>query len=69
MQANVETFISHNGDFELFKISSKFYELVEIQDWLERVTYCKRPSNVDSAAIGGTYPRLAGDYVHLCVVA
>ena len=54
VQANMETFVTHNGDFELFKIFSKFYELAEIQDWLERVTYCKRPGNVDSAAIAGT---------------
>ena len=50
---NFEIFVTHNGDFDFFDVCGRTYELGTIQDWLERATGQKRPSDVDSAAIAG----------------
>jgi len=49
----VETFICHNGDLESFSVNDVLYGLDEVMNWIEMVTYHKRPSDVDSVAIAG----------------
>ena len=53
LSKNFEIFVTHNGDFDFFEVGGRSYELGSIQAWLERATWQKRPSDVDSAAIAG----------------
>eukprot|EP00438_Fugacium_kawagutii_P033780 Skav209625 [mRNA] locus=scaffold902:108751:111012:+ [translate_table: standard] len=53
LSKNFEIFVTHNGDFDFFEVGGRSYELGSIQAWLERVTWQRRPSDVDSAAIAG----------------
>lgn len=47
------TDITHNGDFEFFKINGKYYDLEVLQQWLQHVLQYPMPATVDSAAIAG----------------
>ena len=49
----VENYITHNGDFEFFKVNGKYYDVEIIQQWLEKVLGVSMPATVDSAAIAG----------------
>eukprot|EP00984_Skeletonema_dohrnii_P032422 scaffold26540_cov94-Skeletonema_dohrnii-CCMP3373.AAC.1 len=47
----VENFVTHNGDFEFYKIGGKYYDCEAIQDWLVKTLHVPMPATVDSAAI------------------
>eukprot|EP00984_Skeletonema_dohrnii_P004416 scaffold1579_cov102-Skeletonema_dohrnii-CCMP3373.AAC.4 len=47
----VDNFVTHNGDFEFYKIGGKYYDCEAIQDWLVRTLHVPMPATVDSAAI------------------
>ncbi len=49
----VEKFITHNGDFEFYKIQGKYYDTEAIQKWLVKTLHVPMPATVDSAAIAG----------------
>lgn len=49
----VESFITHNGDFEFYKIHGKYYDTEAIQKWLVKTLHVPMPTTVDSAAIAG----------------
>mmetsp|Transcript_4309 Transcript_4309/g.7220 ORF Transcript_4309/g.7220 Transcript_4309/m.7220 type:complete len:1456 (-) Transcript_4309:148-4515(-) len=49
----VENFVTHNGDFEFYKIGGKYYDCEAIQEWLVRALHVPMPATVDSAAIAG----------------
>ena len=49
----VENFVTHNGDFEFYKINGNFYDIEAIQQWLVRALHIPMPCTVDSAAIAG----------------
>ena len=44
----VENYITHNGDFEFFKVNGKCYDLEVVQQWLEKVLHTPMPATVDS---------------------
>jgi hypothetical protein len=50
---SVENYITHNGDFEFFKVNGKYYDVEVVQHWLEHVLGCPMPATVDSSAIAG----------------
>lgn len=50
---NVENYISHNGDFDFFRVNSRYYDLHSVQCWLARATGTPMPTRVDSCAIAG----------------
>ena len=52
-RVGVENYITHNGDFDFYQINKNWYELGEMQRWLEIATGHPMPSVVDSAAIAG----------------
>jgi len=49
----VENFITHNGDFEFYKVNGEYHDTEAIQDWLTRTLHEPMPCTVDSAAIAG----------------
>lgn len=49
----VENYITHNGDFEFYKVNGKYYDVEVMQLWLEKVLGVPMPATVDSAAIAG----------------
>lgn len=49
----VENFITHNGDFEFYKINGKYYDTEAIQQFLVKALRVPMPATVDSAAIAG----------------
>jgi hypothetical protein len=49
----VENYITHNGDFDFYKVNGTTYELQSIQHWLAQVTHCPMPARVDSCAVAG----------------
>ena len=49
----VENYITHNGDFEFFKVNGRYYDVEVVQQWLEKVLDTRMPATVDSAAIAG----------------
>mmetsp|Transcript_19463 Transcript_19463/g.42309 ORF Transcript_19463/g.42309 Transcript_19463/m.42309 type:complete len:1662 (-) Transcript_19463:341-5326(-) len=49
----VENFVTHNGDFEFYKINGKYYDTEAIQQWLTKALRVSMPATVDSAAIAG----------------
>lgn len=49
----VENYVTHNGDFEYFRINGKCVETCTVQAWLEIVTEEPMKTPVDSAAIAG----------------
>jgi len=50
---NVENFITHNGDFDFYQVNGRWYDLGDVQTWLELATGHAAPSRVDSAAVAG----------------
>ena len=50
---HVENYITHNGDFDYYKVNNKMYDVQTIQKWLVYVTRCPMPASVDSCAIAG----------------
>jgi hypothetical protein len=52
-QIAIENFITHNGDFDFFRVNGKFYDVEIIQLWLENVLHVPIPTTVDSAAVAG----------------
>lgn len=44
----VENYITHNGDFEFFKVNEKYYDVMLVQAWLEKVLETPIPAEVDS---------------------
>ena len=69
----VANFVTHNGDFDFYKVNDRHAPLQSIQDWLVEATGFPVPAPVDSAAIAGLIDiiRCAGcfalsiRYVHL----
>lgn len=53
-EVGVENYITHNGDFEFFKVNNKYYDVEVLQRWLEHVLGVPMPCTVDSSAIAGT---------------
>ena len=51
--ANVENFVTHNGDFDFYQVNGRWNELGDIQAWCAIATGFEAPSAVDSAAICG----------------
>jgi hypothetical protein len=49
----VENFVTHNGDFEFYKINGNYYDTEAIQQWLVRALHIPLPCSVDSVAIAG----------------
>ncbi|KAL3922859.1 MAG: hypothetical protein SGILL_001978 [Bacillariaceae sp.] len=49
----VSNYVTHNGDFDFFKVNGVHADLEAIQSWLEKVTGHPMPAPVDSAAIAG----------------
>ena len=54
----VENFVTHNGDFEFYKINKKYYDTEAIQKFLVKTTKYPMPATVDSAAIAGMFDLL-----------
>lgn len=50
---SMENYITHNGDFDFFKVNGQLSDLETIQKWLNLATGCPMPAAVDSAAIAG----------------
>lgn len=44
----VENYITHNGDFEFFRVKEKYYDVTLVQGWLENVLETPLPCTVDS---------------------
>ena len=44
----VENYITHNGDFEFYKVNGKYYDVEVVQQWLEKVLGFPMPATVDS---------------------
>ena len=44
----VENYITHNGDFEFYKVNGKYYDVEVVQQWLEKVLGTAMPATVDS---------------------
>ena len=51
--ANVEMYITHNGDLDFFEWHGVTYPLDDVFIILERLLHFKRPSSVDSAGVAG----------------
>jgi hypothetical protein len=49
----VENFVTHNGDFEFYKINGKYYDTDAVQSFLVKTLRVPMPATVDSAAIAG----------------
>jgi len=49
----IENFVTHNGDFEFYKINGKYYDTEAIQQFLVKTLNVPMPATVDSAAIAG----------------
>ena len=49
----VEHFITHNGDFDFYRVNGKTYDLERIQKWLAIVLHHPMPASVDSCAVAG----------------
>ncbi|KAL7566062.1 hypothetical protein ACA910_009849 [Epithemia clementina (nom. ined.)] len=49
----VENFITHNGDFDFYRIHGQSFEVGQIQKLLEVVLDCPQPAAVDSCAVAG----------------
>ena len=47
----VENYITHNGDFEFYRVRDKYYDVVLVQGWLEHVLETPLPSVVDSGEL------------------
>ena len=58
----VENYVTHNGDFEFFRINNKYYDVQVIQHWLQHVLDRPMPATVDSAAIAGVIDLLRCRY-------
>ena len=50
---NVENFVTHNGDFDSYRLNHQYYDLSEVQRWLAFTTGFSMPTPVDSCAIAG----------------
>lgn len=44
----MENYITHNGDFEFYKVNGKYYDVEVVQQWLEKVLGTAMPATVDS---------------------
>ncbi|KAL7566060.1 hypothetical protein ACA910_009847 [Epithemia clementina (nom. ined.)] len=49
----VENYVTHNGDFDFYRVHRQSYDLGQIQSWLERVLNYPKPAEVDSCAVAG----------------
>ena len=52
-EIGIENYITHNGDFEFYKVNGKYYDVEILQRWLETTLGARMPATVDSAAIAG----------------
>ena len=52
-QANVEAFVTHNGDLDFFTIHGQTYAVGELRTLLGRLLHRAAPSTVDSACLAG----------------
>jgi hypothetical protein len=52
----VENYITHNGDFDFFKVNGKFYDVEVVQQWLEKVLGTPMPTSVDSGELSHDLP-------------
>ena len=64
--ANVEVYITHNGDLDFWTVSGVTYPVDDIFPWLEKTTYSPCPSAVDSACVAGIVDlvRTKGSWFH-----
>ncbi|KAL1515756.1 hypothetical protein AB1Y20_002372 [Prymnesium parvum] len=53
LKANLESFVTHNGDLDIFEIHGASYSLEEVQVMLTHFLGIPPPSEVDSAVIAG----------------
>ena len=60
----VENFVTHNGDFDFYKLNGRTYDLDVVQKWLSSVTHTPTPALVDSCAVAGMLDmlRTAGSF-------
>ena len=49
----VENYVTHNGDFEFFRVDGRYHDVAAVQRWLEILLGSPMPASVDSAAIAG----------------
>ena len=49
-RAAVENYVTHNGDFEFYRVRGSYYDAEVVQRWLEAVLATPMPSTVDSGA-------------------
>jgi len=49
----VENYVTHNGDFEFYKVSGRYYDTGSIQKFLVKTLQVPLPSTVDSVAVAG----------------
>jgi len=49
----VVNYITHNGDFDFFRIHGELFQVKLLQEWVEEVTGVPMPADVDSCAIAG----------------
>ena len=47
----MENYVTHNGDFDFFRVNGKFYDLEVVQLWLEKVLGTPMPTTVDSGEL------------------
>lgn len=47
----VENYVTHNGDFEFFRVKDKYYDVTVVQEWLEKVLETPMPATVDSGEL------------------
>ena len=47
----VENYITHNGDFEFYKVNGNYYDVEVVQQWLEKVLGTPMPATVDSCKL------------------
>ena len=47
----LECYITHNGDFEFYKVNGKYYDVEVVQQWLEKVLGVPMPATVDSGEL------------------
>ena len=49
----VESAVTHNGDFEMYRLNNTTYDVEQVQKWLQKVLHYPMPAPVDSCAIAG----------------
>jgi hypothetical protein len=65
-RANVEVYITHNGDLDFWTVCGVTYPVDDLFPWVERATHSPCPSAVDSACVAGIMDlvRAKGSWYH-----